>query len=76
MSSKEYWPREPGFDFAPKGWCLPIDTQWNSGIDCPIEEVWESKGGKDEIVFISRFFAEHRNGKNAVSRIRKSDAHF
>jgi hypothetical protein len=30
--SPGYGAAGPGFDFNPKGWCLPIDTHWNSGM--------------------------------------------
>ena len=46
--SKASWPRGPGFDFTPEGWCLSLDTQWNNGM---VEkwnngyEKWSAAGG-------------------------------
>jgi hypothetical protein len=30
--NKESWPRGIGFDFTPKGFCLPIEAEWNVGM--------------------------------------------
>jgi hypothetical protein len=32
IKCKESWPRGPGFDFIPEGWCLPLNNQWNNGM--------------------------------------------
>ena len=32
LQSKESWPRGPGFDVTPKGFCLPVDAEWNIGM--------------------------------------------
>jgi hypothetical protein len=32
FKSKASWPRGPGFDFTPEGWCLSLDTRWNDGM--------------------------------------------
>jgi len=30
---KESWPRGPGFDFTPEGWCLPLNNQYSMAFD-------------------------------------------
>ncbi len=31
-TSKESGLGEPGFDFTPEGWSLPLDVEWNDGM--------------------------------------------
>jgi hypothetical protein len=31
-ASRESGPGEPGFDFTPDGWSLPLDVEWNDGM--------------------------------------------
>jgi hypothetical protein len=31
-TGKESWPREPDFDFTPKGWFCLSDNTWNNGM--------------------------------------------